>query len=145
MKRLPLLQALFLILLLTGCSSSSPASSPSSCTSLATSFDDNTPFLFTVLNQDYQEIIVGGTLLDVSEPYYYVPEDKYQAQLTYALTFKGKEKEEVIYLRTNADKPFSYKVGIFYTLNLSNIRPNGYLSGSFFDPDMDRLQAMHCP
>ena len=114
------------------------------CETLAKAFDDNAPFLFAVAKLEYHELLVGGKLVKVSEPYYFVPEDKEQNKITYALTFKGMEKEEEVYLRAHANKPFSYAVGIFYKINLSDIRPSGRLSGSFFDFDMNKLQAISC-
>ncbi len=110
------------------------------CDKLALAFDKK---VNSVQNLGY-EGNVGGTLLEVSDPYFYVPEDNEQNKTTYTLTFKGLEKEGKLYLRTYSNKSFSYEVGKFYKIDLSNIRPNGHLSGSYFDFDMDKLQVINC-
>lgn len=88
--------------------------------------------------------IVGGTLMNVSSPYYYIPEDKNQSKLTYTLTFKGMEKQVELHLITSSDNPLSYEVGNFYKFDLSNIRKSGMLSGAFFDINQTELQPVNC-
>jgi len=88
--------------------------------------------------------IVGGTLTNVSEAWYFVPTDREQNRTTYTLTFRGIDKEGALYLRTDSNNLFSYEVGKFYKFDLSNRRMSGYLSGSYFDLNMTELEQVIC-
>ena len=86
--------------------------------------------------------VVGGTLISSSQPFKFYTGDTNTN--TYTLTFKGYSKEGILYLRASANKDFSYQIGQFYKINLSEMRFSGMLSGMFLDPEMNKLQLVAC-
>ena len=92
-----------------------------------------------------REDVVGGTLIDISEPWFYVPTDEEQKKPTYTLTFAGKNKAGNLFLRTSLDIVLPYKINNFYKFDLENINLfSAQLSGAFMDPDANKLQLMDC-
>ena len=89
------------------------------------------------------EGIVGGTLIEISEPWYYVPSDEEQGKVTYTMKFKGINEMGDLFLRTSSDTALSYTVGSFYKFDLKN--RNQYsmqLSGAFMDSELDALEHL---
>ena len=117
------------------------------CEELAIKLDErivdtnNPPGRFII---DGYEGVVGGTLIEISEPSYYALYDENQGIVTYHMTFKGINKKGSLPLRTSSDT-LRYEIGEFYKFDLENINQYSMqLSGAFLDPNQDALERMDC-
>ena len=132
-------------LFITGCT---PREIGSICEGLSKEMNDkiedsNDPSIISPIGGF--EGVIGGTLLSISETWFYVPSDEEQEMVTYTLTFKGMSETGTLSLRTSSEPPLPYKTGEFYKLDLKN--KNQYsmqLSGVFMDPDQNALQKVDC-
>jgi len=89
------------------------------------------------------EGIMGGTLIDISDSWYYVSSDRENGKTTYTLTFQGINKTGEIFLRTLSNNTLNYQLGNFYKFDLAN--KNQYsmqLSGAFIDLEMNALERL---
>lgn len=87
--------------------------------------------------------VVGGKLVKISEPFYYVPSDEENKKVTYNMTLKGINKEGDLFLRTSSGSTLPYEVGKFYKFDLKNRNQySSQLSGVFMDPNLDALEHL---
>lgn len=146
--------AVFGFLVISGCVpqtrtqdiSTSPNTQTNTCEKLALDLDDK------IIDTDNPtgrfviggfEGIVGGTLINVSAPAYYVPSDEEQGKATYTMTFKGINKKGDLFLRTSSDAALPYIVGEFYKFDLKNKdQYSMQLSGVFMDPELVALENL---
>ncbi len=88
------------------------------------------------------EGIIGGTIIKISEPYYYIPQDEEQGKTTYTLTFNGINEQGKLYLRIYGND-LKYKLGQFYKFDLANKNKHSMqLSGAFIDIEMNALTRL---
>ena len=123
-----------------------PDTKTDTCEELAKKLDEkiidtnNPPGRFII--KDF-EGIVGGKLIKISEPWYFVPSDEEQNKVTYTMTFKGINKMGDLSLRTSSDLELPYKTGEFYKFDLKNKNQfSMQLSGAFMDPNLNALDHL---
>lgn len=88
-------------------------------------------------------IIVGGTLIDISDRRFNIGYEHYE----YSLTFQGYNKQGKLNLVTYTSKSLPYQIGQFYKFDLGDYCQtilSMALSGSFVDRDLNKLEPMNC-
>ena len=124
--------ALFL-LVLTGCQEYE-----SDCANLGKNLDELDTFGTGRIGGP-KNIVVGGVLINVSKSInYYIGFQR-------TLTFKGNERETIMYLfYRNDSESFPYELNKFYKFDLNEVRLSGAHSGQFMDPELNKLQEINC-
>ena len=134
-RKLCMIACILILLLMIGCKAEAPRTpavrpvpqpSEPSCDQLAQELDDN---LGKGVAMGGEAVIVGGTLIAISEPKFFDYGGMYPADYVYTLTFKGAEKEAEFKFWCREEVEVQLSEGLFYKFDLVKAFGNILSSG----------------